>query len=71
MSPEAERNLFQPFQKSERRKGVFFSGSGLGLSIVRRIVQDLGGVLTWETRPQEGTRFEFTVRMPSASDLAP
>lgn len=71
MSPEAERNLFQPFQKSERRKGVFFSGSGLGLSIVRRIVQDLGGVLTYETRPQEGTRFEFTVRMPSASDLTP
>ena len=71
MSPEAERNLFQPFQKSERRKGVFFSGSGLGLSIVRRIVRDLGGVLTYETRPQEGTRFEFTVRMPSASDLAP
>lgn len=69
MSPEAERNLFQPFQKSERRKGVFFSGSGLGLSIVRRIVRDLGGVLTYETRPQEGTRFEFTVRMPSVSDL--
>jgi signal transduction histidine kinase len=69
MSPEAERNLFQPFQKSERRKGVFFSGSGLGLSIVRRIVRDLGGVLTYDTRPQEGTRFEFTVRMPSVSDL--
>jgi len=69
MSPEAERNLFQPFQKSERRKGVFFSGSGLGLSIVRRIVRDLGGVLSYETRPQEGTRFEFTVRMPSVSDL--
>ena len=69
ISPEAERNLFQPFQKSERRKGVFFSGSGLGLSIVRRIVRDLGGVLTYETGPEKGTRFEFTVRMPSASDL--
>jgi len=71
MGPEAERNLFQPFQKSERRKGVFFSGSGLGLSIVRRIVQDLGGTLTYETRLNHGTRFEFTVRMPSVSDLAP
>ncbi|MEJ2538680.1 MAG: HAMP domain-containing sensor histidine kinase [Gemmatimonadota bacterium] len=69
MSPEAERNLFQPFQKSERRKGVFFSGSGLGLSIVQRIVRDLGGSLTYETEPHRGTRFEFTVRMPSVSDL--
>lgn len=69
MSPEAERNLFQPFQKSERRKGVFFSGSGLGLSIVRRIVEDLGGALDYETRLNHGTRFEFTLRLPSASDL--
>ena len=69
ISPEAERNLFQPFQKSERRKGVFFSGSGLGLSIVRRIVDDLGGSLSYETRLNHGTRFEFTLRLPSASDL--
>lgn len=69
MSPEAERNLFQPFQKSERRKGIFFSSSGLGLSIVRRIVDDLGGTLSYETRLNHGTRFEFTLKLPSASDL--
>jgi len=69
MTPEAERNLFQPFQKSERRKGVYFSGSGLGLSIVRRIVDDLGGALDYETRMGHGTRFEFTLRLPSALDL--
>lgn len=69
ISPDAERHLFQPFQKSERRKGVFFSGSGLGLSIVRRIVDDLGGRLEYETRLHHGTRFEFTLRLPSAQDL--
>jgi len=69
MSPEAERNLFQPFQKSERRKGVFFSSSGLGLSIVRRIVDDLGGSLSYETQVDQGTCFEFTLKLPSASDL--
>lgn len=68
MSPEAERNLFQPFHKSKGRKGVFFSGSGLGLSIVRRIVDELGGALTYETRLNHGTRFEFTLKLPSASD---
>jgi signal transduction histidine kinase len=69
MTPEALRNLFQPFQKSERRRGVYFSGSGLGLSIVRRIVEDLGGTLEYETRLNHGTRFEFSLRMPPAVDL--
>lgn len=69
MTPEAERNLFQPFQKSERRKGVFFSSSGLGLSIVRRIVDDLGGTLTYRTRLHHGTRFEFTLKLPSTAGL--
>lgn len=69
MSPEAERNLFQPFQKSERRKGLYFSGSGLGLSIVRRIVTELGGDLSYETRLNHGTCFRFTLHLPSAADL--
>ncbi|MDT8340075.1 MAG: HAMP domain-containing sensor histidine kinase [Longimicrobiales bacterium] len=69
MSPDAERNLLQPFQKSERRKGVFFSGSGLGLSIVRRIVHDLGGTLEYRTRLNHGTRFHFTLRLPPVQDI--
>lgn len=71
ISPDAERNLFQPFHKSERRKGVYFSGSGLGLTIVRRIVDDLGGSLTYKTRLHHGTQFEFTLRLPSVQDLRP
>lgn len=69
MTPEALRSLFQPFQKSERRRGVYFSGSGLGLTIVRRIVDDLGGTLEYDTRLNHGSRFEFTLRLPPAVDL--
>src|SRR5262249_232880 len=39
-------------------------GTGLGLSVVRRLVADLGGALRVETEPGRGTR--FIVEMPSA-----
>jgi two-component system, NtrC family, nitrogen regulation sensor histidine kinase NtrY len=39
-------------------------GSGLGLTIVRRLVQDIGGRLRIETQPAAGSR--FTIELPTA-----
>lgn len=39
-------------------------GTGLGLSVVRRLVADLGGTLRVETEPGAGTR--FTIDLPGA-----
>ncbi len=61
---EARATLFETFRKSRQRKGFFFSGSGLGLSIARRLVEEMGGRLDYETRLDHGTRFFFTVKMP-------
>ena len=37
--------------------------SGLGTQIVRAFVQDLKGTISWEARPEGGTRVCFTARL--------
>ncbi len=64
MPPEMQAELFQPIKKRPRRQGVFFSGSGLGLSIVRRILRTMGSDLQVESAPDWGTRFFFLVDVP-------
>ncbi len=66
MEAEAQRSLYQPFRKASRRTGYFFSGSGLGLSIAKRLVQAMGSELRFESRTGWGTRFYFELHLPPA-----
>jgi signal transduction histidine kinase len=61
--------IFQPFRKSEYRKGHFFSGSGLGLSIARRLVRTMGSELGVHTEVGRGSRFFFSLELPLAPHL--
>lgn len=62
---ESQKTLFQPFRKATDRKGSFFSGSGLGLSIARRLVMAMGSELEYQTREGWGTCFRFQVELPA------
>lgn len=63
--PEEEQaRLFQPFRKSSHRSGHFFSGSGLGLSIARRLVAAMGSELKLQSAPGEGSVFYFRLELP-------
>lgn len=59
--PVAQARIFRPFQH-HAHAGVEATGSGLGLSIVHRLVASLGGRVTLESREAWGTI--FTVRLP-------
>ena len=61
--------IFQPFRKSEYRKGHFFSGSGLGLSIARRLVRTMGSELAVQTEVGRGSRFFFPLDLPPAPHI--
>jgi signal transduction histidine kinase len=67
IAPEAQETLFEPFKKARDRRGYFFSGSGLGLSIARRYLRAMDSELSYETKPGWGTRFYFDLHL-SPSD---
>jgi len=69
ISEEAQETLYEPFKKARDRRGYFFSGSGLGLSIARRYLRAMGSDLHFETKPGWGTRFHFELELTSADEL--
>jgi signal transduction histidine kinase len=60
----AARDLFQPFT---RQHGDAFEGHGLGLSVVRRAVERLGGKVWIESAPGEGTSVYVTLPLLKAA----
>lgn len=64
--PQAMAMLFEPFRRRQKDRDYAFSGSGLGLSICRKLVETMQGELRVETGPGEGTRFYFTLDLPLA-----
>lgn len=66
MSPERLEALFSLFDRSESRTGYHFSGTGLGLTMCRRMVEKMGGQLRVESRQGEGTKFSFDIELPTA-----
>ena len=56
IAPENLASIFRPFFTTKGQ------GTGLGLSLARRIVEDHGGRIEVESQPGEGTK--FTVRLP-------
>lgn len=66
---EAQATLYDPFKKARDRRGYFFSGSGLGLSIARRYVRAMGSDLHFETKPGWGTRFHFGIKLSSVDQF--
>jgi signal transduction histidine kinase len=58
ISPEEQARLFTPFTRLDQ---VSTKGHGLGLSIVRRIVEKLGGQVGVESEVGRGSVFSFTL----------
>ena len=72
ISAEAMSNLYQPFRRTQARSGrsgYYFSGTGLGLAMCRRLVEAMGSELRFETKPDWGTRFFFELDLPPAGGL--
>jgi signal transduction histidine kinase len=56
--------IFEPFYRSREARARQIRGSGLGLSLVRRIAEQHGGRVTVESEPGRGS--SFTIRLPAS-----
>lgn len=61
IAPEAQERIFDAFAQVDREDGPGAKGTGLGLTIVRSLVQLNGGYVTLESEPGKGSRFSFTL----------
>lgn len=60
--PEIRGNLFNKYEQVQKRENLRgYKGSGLGLSICKKIVDLHGGRIWEEPRPEEGAAFHFTL----------
>ena len=66
ISEESIELIFEEFRQVSEGLGRGFQGTGLGLTIVKKYVELLGGQISVRSTPNEGS--EFTLQIPLISD---
>jgi signal transduction histidine kinase len=61
--PDQQQTIFEPFEHLEPVQRKHTPGIGLGLTVVKELVQSLGGRIELESQPGQGST--FTVVLPS------
>lgn len=61
MSPEFAEHLFEPFSQEKVDARSVYHGTGLGMSIVKALVDKMNGTIAVESEPGVGSKFTVTI----------
>ncbi|HYM27372.1 MAG TPA: ATP-binding protein, partial [Steroidobacteraceae bacterium] len=67
IAPEELERVFERFYRTDASRSRATGGSGLGLSIVRDLVEAMGGTVSATSAPGEGSRFHVTLRVAAGA----
>ena len=70
LSDEDLRALFQAFSQADNSLSRQAGGTGLGLVISKRLIEQMGGEIGVDSTPDEGSEFWITINLPKARDDA-
>ena len=61
MSEEFAEHIFEPFTQEHAENRSSYQGTGLGMSIVKNLINKMKGTITLETKQGEGSTFTITL----------
>ena len=67
MAEEFQKHIFEPFAQEHSGSRTKFSGTGLGMPISKKLIEKMGGTITFESA--EGIGTTFVIRVPFKIDL--
>lgn len=69
MSETFQRHMFEAFAQENSDRGSLFGGVGLGLAVVKKLVDERGGTIQVDSVVGQGTRFRVVLpMMPSEAE---
>ena len=66
MAEEFQKHIFEPFAQEHSGSRTKFAGTGLGMPIAKKLIEKMGGTITFES--VEGAGTTFVIRVPFRID---
>lgn len=66
MTEAFQKRIFEPFAQEHAGSRTKFAGTGLGMPITKKLVEKMGGTISFESK--EGTGTTFVIRIPFQID---